>query len=153
MDVDHADWSNADIIQTYRDAWHVEDTFRDMKRPSWLNWRPQYHWTDDKIRVHAFICVMAVALVHLLRREVVHGGWAVSLPQLLEDLTGVQEVLEEHPIWVPGPLGAYRPHSAATATPRLPQDSRTRSQTSYIIRFTPRNPLRRKGFHCRQPRN
>ena len=104
---DHADWSNADIIQTYRDAWHGEDTFRDMKRPSWLNWRPQYHWTDDKIRVHAFICVMAVALVHLLRREVVHGGWAVGLPQLLEDLTGVQEVLEEHPTRSMGPRPAW----------------------------------------------
>ena len=71
---DHAEWSTAQIIATYRDAWHVEDTFRDMKHPSWLHWQPQFHWTDDKTRVHAFLCVLAVTLAHLLRREVAGGG-------------------------------------------------------------------------------
>ena len=94
---DHAEWSTAQIVGTYRDGWHVEDTFRDMKRPSWLHWQPQFHWTDDKIRVHAFICVLAVTIAHLLRREVAHGGIEISLPDLLRDLTDVQEVLLEYP--------------------------------------------------------
>ena len=94
---DHAEWSTAQIVATYRDGWHVEDTFRDMKQPSWLHWQPQFHWTDDKIRVHALICVLAVALAHLLRREVARAGIDLSLPQLLHDLTAVQEVLLEYP--------------------------------------------------------
>lgn len=93
---DHADWSTAQIIATYRDAWHVEDTFY-MKRLSWLHWQPQFHWTDNKIRVHAFICVLAVTLAHLLRRKVAQGGIEVSLPDLLRDLTDVQEVLLKYP--------------------------------------------------------
>ncbi len=94
---DHAEWSTAQIVTTYRDGWHVEDTFRDRKQPSWLHWQPQFHWTDDKIRVHALICVLAVALAHLLRREVARAGIDLSLPQLLHDLTAVQEVLLEYP--------------------------------------------------------
>ncbi len=101
---DHAEWSTAQIVGTYRDGWHVEDTFRDMKRASWLHWQPQFHWTDDKIRVHAFICVLAVTIAHLLRREVAHGGIEISLCDLLRDLMDVQEVLLEYP--PPSTLGA-----------------------------------------------
>lgn len=101
---DHAEWSTAQIIATYRDAWHVEDTFRDMKQPSWLHWQPQFHGTDNKIRVHAFICVLAVTLAHLLRREVGRSGVDISLPQLRQDLTQIQEVLWEYP--PPSPTGA-----------------------------------------------
>ena len=77
---DHAEWSTAQIVATYRDGWHVEDTFRDRKQPSWLHWQPQFHWTDDKIRVHALVCVLAVTLAHLLRREVARAGIDFSLP-------------------------------------------------------------------------
>ncbi len=116
---DHADWATAQIIATYREAWHVEDTFRDMKQPSWLHWQPQYHWTDDKIRVHALICVLAVTLAHLLRREVARGGIELSLPDLLQELTDVQEVLLEYP--APSPGGA-----------RLTLTDRTRRQQQLL---------------------
>ncbi|PSR21689.1 MAG: hypothetical protein C7B45_09805 [Sulfobacillus acidophilus] len=68
-----------------------------MKQPSWLHWQPQYHWTDDKIRVHAFLCVLAVTVGHLLRREAEQKGIDLSLPQLLQDLTEVHEVLLAYP--------------------------------------------------------
>ncbi len=116
---DHAEWSTAQIIATYRDAWHVEDTFRDMKRPSWPHCQPQFHWTDDKIRVHAFICVLAVTLAHLLRREVARGGIDVSLPDLMADLTDVQEVLLEYP-------------SPSTWGARLTLTDRTRRQQQIL---------------------
>lgn len=31
-----------------------------------ISTRPQFHWTDQKLRVHAFVCVMAYLLVRLL---------------------------------------------------------------------------------------
>ena len=31
--------------------------------------RPQFHWTDQKLHVHAFICVMAYLLITLLHRR------------------------------------------------------------------------------------
>ena len=94
---DHDDWSTAEIIAAYRDAWHVESTFRDLKHPLWIRWQPQFHWTDDKIRVHGLICVLAVTLAHLLRREYARAGLELSLPRLLQELTTIQEVAWLYP--------------------------------------------------------
>ena len=38
---DHDDWSTEAIITAYREAWHVESTFRDLKHPLWIHWRGQ----------------------------------------------------------------------------------------------------------------
>ena len=38
-----------------------------------------FHWTDSKIQVHAFYCVLALLLTSLLQRELAHKG-EVSLP-------------------------------------------------------------------------
>ncbi len=125
---DHPDWSTAQIIATYRDAWHVEDTFRDMKQPSWLHWQPQYHWTDDKIRVHAFLCVLAVTVAHLLRREAARNGIDLSLPQLLQDLTEVQEVLLAYP-------------ETSGTRDRLTLTTRTRRQQKLLDLFGVPDPM------------
>ncbi len=101
---DQAGWSTTQIVTAYRDAWHVEDTFRDMKQAPWLHWQPQFHWTDQKIRVHGFICILAVTLAHLLRRESAAAGIDLSLPTLLKDLTTIQEV-----VWVYPPRSKLEP--------------------------------------------
>jgi len=75
----------------------VESTFRDLKQPRWIRWQPQFHWTDDKIRVHGLICVLAVTLAHLLHREYARAGLEISLPRLLEQLTTIQEVAWFYP--------------------------------------------------------
>ena len=47
----------------------MESAFRDLKDPRMLSTRPQFHWTDQKLHVHAFVCVMAYLLVTLLHRR------------------------------------------------------------------------------------
>ncbi|MDA8195410.1 MAG: transposase [Thermaerobacter sp.] len=94
---DRHDWSTEQIVTAYRDAWHIEQTFRQMKQTPWLRWQPQFHWTDDKIRVHACICVLAVTLVNLLRRECARGGIDLSVADLLDELTTIHEVLYHYP--------------------------------------------------------
>src|SRR5665213_2567030 len=66
---DRAEWSTAQIIEAYRGQSKVEAAFRDLKDPRMLATRPQFHWTDQKLHVHAFICVMAYLLVTLLHRR------------------------------------------------------------------------------------
>jgi transposase len=66
---DHAQWSTAQIIEAYRGQSKVEAAFRDLKDPRMLATRPQFHWTDHKLHVHAFICVMAYLLITLLHRR------------------------------------------------------------------------------------
>jgi transposase len=89
---DRDDWSDAAIVRGYRSQHHVEAAFRDLKNPRFLSLRPQWHWTDQKIRVHVFCCVLALLLCSLLRREVAQHGIDLSLPQLLEALGQIREI-------------------------------------------------------------
>jgi transposase len=66
---DRAEWTTAQIIEAYRGQSKVESAFRDLKDPRMLATRPQFHWTDHKLHVHAFICVMAYMLITLLHRR------------------------------------------------------------------------------------
>lgn len=61
-----SDWSTAEIVEAYRSQSRVESAFRDLKDPGMISTHPQFHWTDQKLRVHAFLCVMAYLLVRLL---------------------------------------------------------------------------------------
>ncbi len=65
---DNDDGTNEEIVLAYRSQHHVEDAFRQMKHPHFLGWSPMFHWTDIKIRVHAFYCVLALTLTSLLQR-------------------------------------------------------------------------------------
>jgi len=56
-------------IANYKDF--VEKAnFKDLKNPCHLALKPQFHWTDQKIRVHYFICVMGYLLSAILLRQV-----------------------------------------------------------------------------------
>lgn len=63
---DQRHWSTAKIIETYRGQSKAESSFRDLKNPGMLATRPQFHWTDQKLYVHTFMCVTAYLLVRLL---------------------------------------------------------------------------------------
>ena len=39
---------------------NVEADFRQMKDPTVVSFSPMFHWTDQKIRVHVFYCVLAL---------------------------------------------------------------------------------------------
>ena len=94
---DNDDWTNEDIVLGYRSQHHVEDAFRQMKHPHYLGWQPMYHWTDTKIRVHAFTCVLALTLSSLLQRTLHHNGIDLSLPRIFELLGGIRETLVLYP--------------------------------------------------------
>jgi transposase len=89
---DQASWSNAEIVRGYRGQYQVESAFRCLKSPYHLSLRPQRHWTDQKIRVHVFYCVLALLLCSLLRRELHRKGIDRPIPALLEELGQIQEV-------------------------------------------------------------
>ena len=89
---DNDDWADADIIRGYRSQHHVESAFRDMKAHDCICLRPQFHWTDQKVRVHVFCCVMALLLCTLLRRELHRRGIDRSLREILTDLGDLHEV-------------------------------------------------------------
>ena len=89
---DQDSWTTEEIILAYRGQHHVERAFRDMKHPVFLTWRPQFHWTDQKIQVHAFHCVSALIFASLLHRTAMKAGMNVSLQHLLRSLVDIREV-------------------------------------------------------------
>ena len=89
---DNADWSDVEIVRGYRAQHHVESAFRSMKNTRHISLRPQYHWTDQKIAVHVFCCVLALLLCSLLEREMHRRGLTMSAFELLDQLDRIQEV-------------------------------------------------------------
>ena len=90
---DNHDWSTEEIILGSRAQSHVEDAFKQMKDPHWVSFSPAFHWTDQKLRVHAFYCVLALTLSSLLQRKAAQAGIKLTIPALFEELTGIKEVI------------------------------------------------------------
>ena len=89
---DRRDFSNEQIVLAYRSAWHVESAFKQMKNPKHLAVRPIFHWTDEKIRVHIFICVLAYRLCSLLIKELSAQGIHISINRLMEEMSHIKRV-------------------------------------------------------------
>lgn len=94
---DNHQWTDEQIVAAYRAQYKIEHAFREMKNPHFLGWNPRLHWTDQKIRVHAFYCVAALTLVSLLRRELAAKGMSISAEQLMEQLNGIRETACVYP--------------------------------------------------------
>jgi transposase len=94
---DNDDWTSEDIVLAYRSQYHIEHAFRDMKHPHYLGWSPMHHWTDSKIRVHAFSCVLALTLTSLLQRTLHQKGIDLSMPRMYDLLSGIRETLVIYP--------------------------------------------------------
>lgn len=93
---DQDSWSDEEIVLAYRGQYHIEEAFKRMKNPHFVSWRPLHHWTDQKIRVHAFYCVLALMVSSLLRRTLAHKGIDLSVAQILSALSGIKEVALIH---------------------------------------------------------
>jgi transposase len=88
---DRTEWTTAQIVEAYRGQSKAEAAFRDLKDPGMLATRPQFHWTDQKLHVHAFMCVTGYLLVRLLCRRAQRGaGFAGSPRALLGELTRIR---------------------------------------------------------------
>ena len=90
---DQEEWSNEQIVGAYRSAWHVEVAFRQMKNARHLSVRPMWHWTNQKIEVHIFICVLAFRLCSLLHKELKLKGIDVSINEMLNKLSKKKQVM------------------------------------------------------------
>lgn len=60
--------SSEDTVRAYKRLSHVERAFRSLKTVD-LEIRPIFHWKDDRIRAHVFLCMLAYHLEWHLRRE------------------------------------------------------------------------------------
>jgi len=87
---DRHDWTDEEILAAYRGQSQAEASFRQLKDDEHLAVRPQFHWTDQKIRVHAFICLAALLLARTIEHQARRHGWKGSLSGLLDRLAGIR---------------------------------------------------------------
>jgi transposase len=112
------DWTPEQIIDGYSGQQHIEQVFRGLKDGDWLGWGPMYHWTDQKIRVHAFYCMLGISLLQYVRRQAQAVWPGLSTEQLLDELRQIQKYVLLYP-----PQGEKGPNRLATVLSKqsLPQ--------------------------------
>lgn len=85
------EWSTEEILLAYRGQSQVEAIFRQFKDNQHFAVRPQFHWTDHKIHVHTFICLLALLLARIVEHQArKSSSCPKSLPALLETLADVR---------------------------------------------------------------
>ena len=86
-------WPVVDVVAAYRSQSEAEFGFRQLKDPQVVSFSPMHHWSDQKIRVHVFTCVLALAVAHLMRRQAAQAGLHLSVRDLLDHLAGIGETV------------------------------------------------------------
>jgi hypothetical protein len=94
---DRDDWPVAEVIAAYRSQADAEAGFRQLKDRDVVSFSPMFHWTEQKIRVHVFYCVLALAVAHLMRRQAAQDGLHLSVRELLHTLAGIGETVLIYP--------------------------------------------------------
>jgi len=103
------DWTAEQVAMGYSGQQEIERVFRGLKDGDWLGWGPMYHWTDRKIRIHAFYCMLGISLLQHLHKQA-QGAWdGISMEQLLEELGQIQQFVLLYP-----PQGEKGPNRIAT---------------------------------------
>jgi len=103
------DWSAEQVVAAYSGQQQIERVFRGLKDGDWLGWGPMYHWTDSKIRVHAFYCMLGISLLQYVHRQSQTAWPDLTVEQLLEQLSPIQQFILLYP-----PLGDKGPNRVAT---------------------------------------
>jgi transposase len=103
------DWTAEQVIAGYSGQQQIEQVFRGLKDGEWLEWGPMYHWTDQKIRVHAFYCMLGISLLQYIRKQAQAAWPGLSLELLLEQLQQIEQYALLYP-----PQGDKGPNRVAT---------------------------------------
>jgi transposase len=94
---DRDQWTVAEVVAAYRAQADVEEGFRQLKDRHLVSFSPMHHWTEQKIRVHVFYCVLALTVAHLMRREADQAGLHLSVRALLRELASIEETVLLYP--------------------------------------------------------
>jgi transposase len=81
------------LIATYNQRTKIESDFQLLKDETIIRFRPIRHWTDTKIRAHAFCCVMALTLMRVMQYKARKAGYRMTAKLLKEELSDIREVV------------------------------------------------------------
>lgn len=84
-------WLSEEIIAAYYGQCNIERVFKHLKNPYHNAVYPQYHWTDQKIKVHTFICLTGLLLSQILWKKACQANYNLSIETLIDRLTEVRK--------------------------------------------------------------
>ena len=90
---DNTDWTTTEIVQASLDRWQVEDQFRLSNDDDLVSARPVRHWTDSKIRIHLFTCVVAMTYLRILESRLAREGIQRTANDVMADMQRLHSVL------------------------------------------------------------
>jgi transposase len=85
-------WADEDIIKACFGQSSIERVFKHFKNPYHHAVHPQFHWTDQKVKVHTFICLSALLLSQVLWKKAREAGYNFSIETMIDKLTEVRKV-------------------------------------------------------------
>lgn len=83
-----------EIIETYSCSYQIEEIFKVSKNRNHGCWWPKFHWTDQKIKVHAFYCFISLLLTSVLQLEARRSNIALDIHSILDELHNIYEIID-----------------------------------------------------------
>ena len=96
---DHEDWSAAEIYEVYTKRYLAGVQGVDGKtqetgeNPFQAALMPLYHWTGSKIRVHMFVCVVALTYLALVCQRLQGAGLKIPPLEVMEELRSLRTAI------------------------------------------------------------
>jgi transposase len=97
---DHEDWRAAEIYEVYAKRYLAEMQGANGKahqvpsdNPFQAALMPLYHWTDSKIRVHMFVCIVALTYLALLCQHLKAAGLKIPPKEVMEELRSLRTAI------------------------------------------------------------
>lgn len=86
--------SSEEIIETYSYSHQVEEAFKISKNRNHGCWWPKFHFTDQKIKVHAFYCYISLLLISLLELEAARKRIKIDIHSIIDELHSIYEIVD-----------------------------------------------------------
>ena len=91
-----------------------------------------YHWTDSKIRVHPFYCMLGISLLNYPHTQARQVCPRITVEQMKAELEGIYEFALLYP-----PQGDKGPHRTATVQSKQTLTQQMLSQTLGLHALSP----------------
>jgi transposase len=83
---DHEDWTEVEMAEAIIDRCIVSKQVRESGFTMQEVLLPQYHWTNSKLRVNIFVCMVALTYLILFCQRLVQAGLLITPREALEEL-------------------------------------------------------------------
>jgi transposase len=87
-----------ELIRSYKELRMIEDSFRTLK--TFIELRPIYHWTTDRVKAHVFLCVLSFLAGRIL--EIKTGKTIKMLREEYASAVAIKTTNEKQPLILGG---------------------------------------------------